>query len=279
MKRLKRDDLLISLFEEHDRRSVIDIWSQAFSDTEEFINNFLDFSGAKVYVYRENGAVLGMFSVFDVEAHGEKGAYIYALAVEEKHRRKSIASKMLEFADEILSSKGYAFSIVVPEPYTCLEAFYKKRGYETEIELSVEEIDAKGLQGTFKIQVADASEYFSARNMSINVLKHDERFFKFLYDDMKNDGAEVLKITFDKQCAFCVCYCREGYVIIKEVLGTVDISLLAQIIAAKYSVEKIFCVSHNGAQRYPYALLKKYDLGFDCNIYANLLLDSFELRF
>lgn len=279
MKRLKRDDLLISLFEEHDRRSVVDIWSQAFSDTEEFINKFLDFSGAKMYVYRENGAVLGMFSVFDVEAHGKKGAYIYALAVEEKHRRKSIASKMLEFADEIFSSKGYAFSIVVPEPYTCLEAFYKKRGYETEIELSVEEIDGKGLQGTFKIQVADASEYFSARNMSINVLKYDERFFKFLYDDMKNDGAEVLKINFDKQCAFCVCYCREGYVIIKEAFGTVDISLLAQIIAAKYSVEKIICVSHNGAQRYPYALLKKYDLGFDCNIYANLLLDSFELRF
>ena len=87
MKRLKRDDLLISLFEEHDRRSVVDIWSQAFSDTEEFINNFLDFSGAKVYVYRENGAVLGMFSVFDVETHGKKGVYIYKQQAIDRRKR------------------------------------------------------------------------------------------------------------------------------------------------------------------------------------------------
>ena len=46
--------------------------------------------------------------------------------------------------------------------------FYKKRGYETEIELSVEEIDCKGLQGTFKIQAADVSEYLSA-NYSLRI--------------------------------------------------------------------------------------------------------------
>ncbi len=279
MKLLKRDDLLVSLFEERDRRSVVDIWSQAFSDTEEYINHFLDFSGAKTYVYRENDTVVGMFSVFNVEAHGKKGAYIYALAVEENYRRKSVATRMLEFADEIFFDKGYAFSIVVPEPYSKLEVFYKKQGYENEIALSAEEIDKKDFKGPFKIQIADASEYLSARNMNTNALKHDERFFKFIYEDMKNDGAEVLKINVGELSAFCVCYCRDGYVIIKEAFGTIDISLMSQIVATKYGVEKTIYISQDGLQRFPYVLLKKYDPDFDCNIYANLLLDSFELRF
>lgn len=270
---------MLSLFEEHDRRSVVDIWLQAFSDTEEYINKFLDFSGAKTYVYRKNSNIVGIFSVFDVEAHGRKGAYIYALAVEKNYRGKLVATKMLELADEIFLSKGYAFSLVVPEPYTVLEGFYKKIGYENKIELYVEKIEKNEFRGLFKVRTADASEYFSERNMNTNVLKHDETFFKFMYDDMKNDGAEVLKINIGEQIAFCVCYCRERYVIIKEALGTIPISLVAQIIATKYSVKKILCISQDGTQRYPYALLKKYEHSFDCNIYANLLLDSFELRF
>lgn len=279
MKRLKRDDLLVSLLEECDRKSVVDIWSQAFLDSEDFINSFLDFSGAKTYIYRENGAVVGMFSVFEVEVHGEKGGYIYALAVEENHRGKSIASKMLESAHRMFQDGGYAFSIVVPEPYSQLEAFYKKRGYQNDVELYVEEVVARDFDISYEIRSADALEYFSARNIDANVLKHSERFFIFVYNDIKSGEAELLKISVGEESAFCICYYKDKYVIIKEAFGTIDKSLLTQIVAKRYGVEKAVCISQFGLCRYPYALLKKFTPNFDCSIYANLLLDSFELRF
>lgn len=279
MKLLKRDDLLVSLFEERHRKQLVSIWKEAFSDSEEYINKFLDLSCAKTYVYCDDDLVVGTVSVFDVCLENKKGAYIYALAVDSKHRGRGVASSLLEFVQETLLLNGYDFSLVVPSPYECLESFYKNRGFVKELHLGVSEFHRSDKESAFTYQKATVHECKLARKSKQNTVLHSNEFFDYVYDDMISDGAEVLKICIDADDVFCICYNKGEYVIIKEFIGGNRADAVSQAVMRIFNSSKAICVSSYGTVRYPYALLKDFKSNLNFNIYANLLLDGFENRF
>ena len=123
---------MIGFFRESDRKSVVDLWLKTFNDGETYINNYIDVFNSNLIVCRINDAVVGMVSLLDVNVGEHKGGYVYALAVDEEHRKQGIATHLLTFAQETMLNKGYDFSLVVPEPYENLENFYKKRGFTCE---------------------------------------------------------------------------------------------------------------------------------------------------
>ena len=278
LKLLKRDDLLVSLFEERYRKQLVSMWQEAFSDTEEYINGFFDSRCAKTYVYSENEVPMGMVSVFDITLNGNKGAYIYALTVDKAYRRKGVATALIGVVQESLSEDGYSFSLVVPSPYQALESFYKKLGYEGEIGLGVTKYCREQGNFSFDFEKATPSEYLAVRQKQKNIVLHSQNFYNYIYNDLICEGVEILKIKIDLKDVFCVCYNKGEYVIIKELLGETDPKNVAQIVMRIFDAPKSACISFRGEKRYPYALVSGF--GADCDfIYANLLLDDFENRF
>lgn len=269
---------MIGLIEEHEKKAFVGIWSQAFGDTQEYVHRFLTLSGATNYVYREDGRVLGIVSVFDVTANGKKGGYIYALAVEKNHRGRGIASRLLEYVDRTLVNQGFSFALVVPEPYDALKSFYNSRGFDNEIHLSTTELEKTEQNSDFEIQKTTSKEIFNIWKSRKSTVCHGESFFNYVCNDLTNDGAHLVKISNDNQSAFCICHNKADCVIINEITGCKSVADISQAIMKAFFADKAIYVSLDGTQKHSYALLKKYDLNFCNELYANFLLDGFENR-
>ena len=271
---------MVSLLEEQNRKRLVSMWQEAFSDSEEYVNSFFDSRLAKTYVYSENDVPMGMVSVFDISLADKKGAYIYALVVDKLYRGKGVASALLEAVQEFLLTSGYKFCLVVPSPYEPLESFYKKFGFDRKIKLGVTKYNVTESDLEFDFQKATSREYEVARQKINNVVLHGRDFYNYIYDDLILEGVEILKIRVDSNDVFCVCYNKGEYVIIKELVGKIHPETVAQIVMRIFDVSKAVCISAQGEAYYPYALLNDFgsDFNFDF-VYANLLLDDFENRF
>lgn len=269
---------MIGLLEEQDRKTVVDIWTQAFGDTQDYIYRFFNLSGATTYVYRENGLVLGFVNLLDVTVNEKKGGYVFALAVDEKYRGRGIGSKLLEYVDITLTNNGYSFAIVIPEPYNKLKQLYCSCGFDDEIYLFTTQFKKAEQTKDFRITKASAEETFNAWQTRKNTVCHSKEFFRYVYADLIDEGSRFVKVDCNGQSAFCVCYPKEKCVIIKEVSNCESLDDISQAVMHMLDVDKAIYVSSRGDRKYPYALLKKYEPLLDSELYANFLLDGFVNR-
>lgn len=262
-----------------DRMQIAKIWQESFGDTEEYINDFLDRGIAVTLVYREQTEVVGIVSILDVCVGDKKGGYIYALATRSDRRGKGVAGKLLEYADRLLTANGYSFSLVVPEPYARLEEFYKKRGFTGELPLFVTRFDRTVQNEKAVVECASTDEYFEYRKSQAGVVCHTRGFFDYVCDDLNSSKAELIEVKIKNRRIFCVCYNRDGYVIIKETLPAEELEAAARAVMDRFDAEYAVCVLPDKGEKKPYALIKHYENGFSDKLYANLLLDSFESDF
>lgn len=266
---------MIGFFEESDRKSIVNLWRCTFNDGETYINNFINKFNSNIIVCRVNDAVVGMLSLLDVFVGQHKGGYIYALAVDEEYQKQGVATRLLSYAQEIMVSRGYEFSVVVPEPYNLLEAFYKKRGFVCELPLHKSVIKSRTGVGEADVLPVDKDQYYRVRSVESNLIIHSKNFFEYVYEDLSSDGFRFLKVNSDTLEGYCVCVIKDDCAIIKE---TIPIQCGVDIVhgvCKALNLKKSILISNNGEQKSPFALMKCFDENFCSNIYANLLLDSF----
>ena len=265
---------MIGFFKENDRKSIVDLWRRTFNDSEDYINNFINVFGENIIVCRLNDRAVGMVSLLDIFIGEQKGGYIYALAVDEKYQNQGIATRILAFAEEIMLKKGCKFSIVVPEPYNCLELFYKKLGFCFELSLYTTIIQSKNISGEIDIASVCKDEYFHVRKAQPRIIAHSKRFFEYVYDDLILDGFQFLEVQNDAFEGYCVCTIKDDCVIIKEAFPVEYGDDIAHCVCKKFNAKRALLISNNGEQKNPYALMKCFS-DTENDVYANLLLDSF----
>ena len=226
---------MIRLFEEKDRKDIVDIWQNAFGDSEKFINDFIDNSGAKIFVANADETTVGMVSLFDVCVGENKGWYIYALAVEEKYRGNSIATNLLSFVENKMLDNGYKFSLVVPEPYDTLKDFYQKLGFTNEISLYTTEVLKSTPTTALKIEPANLEEYRLARLSSRGTVCHSKKFFEYVCKDLLAEGYQIFKVAGDFFECFCVCINKGECVIIRETFPTMYSNEISNVVFDFYN--------------------------------------------
>ncbi len=110
------------------------MWVDIFGDSPDFVDSFYSlFPAEKVTFVAKNGEnTVGMVNSLDCTLDfcekEQNGKYIYALAVKEAYRGRTIAKKLLEAAE------GETFTMLVPENEKLAE-MYRHLGYTQKIKV------------------------------------------------------------------------------------------------------------------------------------------------
>ena len=115
-----------------DRPALTKLWQQGFGDTTAYIDAFFEtaYGPERSRVAVMDDEIAGMHFWFDCELAGEKYAYLYAVATDNRFRGQGIATALMEEGEALLRDQGYAGVFLSPGSES-LFRFYEKRGYET----------------------------------------------------------------------------------------------------------------------------------------------------
>ncbi|MBE6662655.1 MAG: GNAT family N-acetyltransferase [Ruminococcaceae bacterium] len=107
------------------------LWREAFGDSEEFLNLFEKnaFSPDRCRCVTLDGQTVAALYWFGCICHGEKAAYLYAVATAKSQRGQGLCAALMRDTHEQLRSLGYTRTLLVPST-TSLFAFYGKLGYQ-----------------------------------------------------------------------------------------------------------------------------------------------------
>jgi len=106
------------------------LWKQAFGDGDAFLDSFFSVAYApeRSLCAWEDGKIVAMVYWLDFRWREHKIAYGYAVATDEKYRKRGICHKLLESMRQRLRKQGYYGILLVPENRKLLE-FYERMGY------------------------------------------------------------------------------------------------------------------------------------------------------
>jgi predicted acetyltransferase len=138
------------------------LWQQAFGDSNETLDAFFatGFSPDRCHYLMENDTVVSALYWFDCQLNGQKLAYLYAVATDEKYRGRGLCRALMENTHSHLLEQGYAAAVLVPgtENLFCL---YEKMGYATFG--YVWEFTCKAENAPVQLQKLTAAEYAQKR--------------------------------------------------------------------------------------------------------------------
>ena len=127
---------MIRLSHFDDREGIIALWQEAFGDSREAVEMFLNnrYLPQNTLVAEENGKIASMLFLLDgeVKAYDKllKAYYLYAAATLKEFRGKGIMAQMLREAEKLAQSGGVDLICLKPAEES-LYRFYEKHGYKT----------------------------------------------------------------------------------------------------------------------------------------------------
>lgn len=163
-----------------DRPTLTRLWQEAFGDAVSYIDAFFETAYApdRSRVAAVNDEIAGALYWFDCELEGEKYAYLYAVATDERFRGRGIATALMEDAEMLLKKQGYAGALLSPGSGS-LFRFYEKRGYGTVGFRSEERIRAGN---PIPVREVDMAEYAALRGKLLpeNGVRQEGENLRFL---------------------------------------------------------------------------------------------------
>lgn len=117
---------------EHQIPELKKLWQEAFSDSEEFVEDFFNhgFAPDRCRCVTVDGQSVAALYWFDCQAYGQPVAYLYAVATAKAHRSKGYCRALMQNSYNHLSYLGYAGAVVVPGTEE-LFRMYASLGYTT----------------------------------------------------------------------------------------------------------------------------------------------------
>lgn len=204
---------MIGYAKEEDFEKIICLWHRVFGDNKDVIRKYLDRFYDRVLVYRNNDEILGISSLLPISVKNRLGYYVYAVATDEAHRGKGIASKMIEYAKGLC--KKEEFLILVPAKASLFE-FYKRFGFY-EISCITKKQDFEYREDLPKLSLTEISptEFLILRKEFFK----NNSFFEWDIDilNLMHDcfGTKFLKTADNK--SFVACDVFENTVTVKEI--------------------------------------------------------------
>ena len=113
------------------RHQMRKLWQDAFGDTDAFLDCFYSTAYAPdrclgIFIGEEMAAALYWI---DCHVQEQKLAYIYAVVTAPSHRGKGLCRKLMADTHELLKSRGYSGSVLVPQKES-LRQMYAGMGYQ-----------------------------------------------------------------------------------------------------------------------------------------------------
>ena len=141
-----------------------DLWQQAFGDSRESIDAFFatGYQAEHSAVICREGQPVSALYWLDYAWNGEKLAYIYAVATDEKFRGQGYGQRLMEKAHTVLREQGYAGGVLVPAEEK-LVRWYEKQGYQTFCWAEKQEIPA----GAANVVMEIPAEHYAALRKEI----------------------------------------------------------------------------------------------------------------
>ena len=142
-----------------DREVLSKLWQEAFSDGDEFFSLFFDngFSPANSLCATIDGEVIAALYWFDFIYRGKPIAYIYGVAVFEKHRGEGVGTALLNEAEKIIKMRGYSGVLLLPAKPP-LYSYYERFGYKIATKISKFTVNASGKSVPLEIILPDLYE-------------------------------------------------------------------------------------------------------------------------
>ena len=108
------------------------IWSQAFGDSEEFLDCFFEtgFSYERCRCVLQGNEPVAAVYLFECRWMEKRIAYLYALAVEQQHQKQGLSRLLLTDTQAMLQRIGYAGAIMEPASES-LRGYYESLGYRS----------------------------------------------------------------------------------------------------------------------------------------------------
>lgn len=112
-------------------------WNEHYPDRQSFVN---DINNSELYVYSIQDVVIGCVSICAFmdevyskvywKTNGKNSVYVHRLAVDPKHQKQGIGSKLMDFAENESKLNGIeSIRLDTFSQNTVNQNFYEKRGY------------------------------------------------------------------------------------------------------------------------------------------------------
>ena len=110
------------------------LWRECFDDSEEYIHEFFRHFNYRqtLHTLSKEGEILSLLYALPLDLHLDgvthRAVYLYALATQERERRKGLMSYLIRQTEEQLYHEGITYSFLIPESLA-LSEYYQRRGY------------------------------------------------------------------------------------------------------------------------------------------------------
>ncbi|MEG1779325.1 MAG: GNAT family N-acetyltransferase, partial [Oscillospiraceae bacterium] len=226
-----------------DYGGIIALWQEAFGDTKEYIEMFLNqkANNDNILLYKKDNVVISMLFILPCRlVQGEVSypcAYLYCLATLKEYRGNGISTKLLDFADKLLIKRGYAAAVLVPAN-ELLFMFYNKRGYSIQGGVNTLVLNADKLSGNSDIEFTNitAENIVNLRKQYFGscYLEWDLDAVKYIIKEIQFVGGDFYGFSVNGVAGFVAVAPWDDRLIIREFAG--DIDLLIPILQKLHSI-------------------------------------------
>lgn len=110
--------------------SIKELWKEAFGDSDEFIDSFLErfHTPGRMLAVWENGKLLSMLHVLPFAFEGYRAGYIYGVATAQDERGKGHATRLMQLAVERARRDGLDALVTIPASES-LRGYYSRFGF------------------------------------------------------------------------------------------------------------------------------------------------------
>ena len=279
---------MIRLAENTDKKGLIILWQEAFGDSAESVEFFLNrrFTPHNTVVAEENGRIVSMLYLLEgkVACSNEiyNAYYLYAAATLKSHRGRGLMALMLDYAKNIAYERDIDLICLKPADDGLYE-YYGRYGYKPVFATQTAIISKNETICNNSIVAEKCTDYFSAREINF---KNSDRFIwdksaiEFALDFHKFFGGKVFEACngyclYSLDDDFCYvkefCFTQKDFDIIFDKINTnnakikVDLPVDFQLGSGNSHIRRngmALAVTDKGADIYDFN-----------NLYLNLTLD------
>ena len=188
--------MIIDTPREGDYGALRRLMRDTFCESESFLDLFYSIAYKKErtrVAFIEDEPVAALYW-FDCEYSGLRAAYLYAIATDERHRGKGIASELIRNTAEQLRALGYDSVILVPAG-SSLFGFYERLGFTRAT--TINEFSAASSEEGMPLREISSHDYMRARRdyLPDGGVIEDESVFSLLDDAKFYTGEGVILAT------------------------------------------------------------------------------------
>lgn len=113
-----------------DKTQIIKLWNEAFGDSEEEINEFLNIFGDCIHTISDNNLIVSQLFLIPGKINSAKAYYLYAAATLEEYRGRGFMSKLLKYAETFAKENNAEYILLMPGEDSLYD-YYERFGYKS----------------------------------------------------------------------------------------------------------------------------------------------------